>query len=88
MFSTALKHIYATQHSGALTSILGNLVLEPFIRYRRIANDVKRRARGRDRSTGIEARASEVQNFLSYSYSYLWAELPFWTGYQLALAVP
>ena len=64
----------------------GNQVLGPFIRYRRFANDVKRRWRGRDKSTGIEAQASEVQNFLSYSC--LWPELPFWTGYQLALTVP
>ena len=55
-------------------------------RYRRIANDVKGRGSGRNKSTGKEAQASEVQNFLSHCC--LRPELPFWTGYQLALAVP
>src|SRR6267378_5153986 len=44
----------------------GNLVFGPFHRYRCIANDVKRRGRGRNKSAGIEAQTSEVQNFLSY----------------------
>jgi hypothetical protein len=57
--------VYANQHSGAPTSILGESGPRAFYPVSRIANDVNCRGRGRDKSTGIEAQASEVQNFLS-----------------------
>ena len=56
--------MFATQRSGALTSIPGESGSRAVYPYRRIANDVKRRRRGRDKSTGKEAQAPEVQNFV------------------------